>query len=82
MAPILMYSKVSKIALRRDIFVFGCLIKVADKNKSATAYKHTYGNDLGDTSRSYPEDGMTSGTIGARNGEASQGVEQRRTQDN
>jgi hypothetical protein len=79
MVPIPTYSKVSKTALPDSVFI--CLIQMADKNKSATAYIHETGKDLGDTSRSYPEDITTSGTVEGRKEEVVSGVEQRRTQE-
>lgn len=54
---------------------------MTENNKSITAYIHKNGRSLGDTSRSYPEDLMASGTVGARDGEVANGVEQRRTQE-
>ncbi|GLI75084.1 hypothetical protein PoHVEF18_003335 [Penicillium ochrochloron] len=52
-----------------------------DKNKSATACIHETGKDLGDTSRSYPEDITTSRTVEGRKEEVVSGVEQRQTQE-
>jgi hypothetical protein len=50
---------------------------MADKDKSATADIHEKREGLGDTSRPYPEDSMTSGTLEARKGGIVNGVEQR-----
>lgn len=55
--------------------------KMTANNKSIMAYIHRNGRSLGDTSRSYPEDLMTSGTVGVRDVEVANLIEQRRTQE-
>jgi hypothetical protein len=79
MAPIPTYGKVSLHC--QEMFIFGQLMKLTDKNKSKTVYTDNNGKALVKGSRSYPEDLMTSGKVGRRKGEVANGVEQRRTQD-
>lgn len=79
MVLIPMYSKVNKIAF--PYFSSICLIKMADKNKSATVFLHEIGKDLGDTSRPYPRETMTIGAMRAGQGEVANSVEQRRKQE-
>lgn len=79
MAPIPTHGKVSLLC--QEMFGFGQLMKITDKNESKTVYTDNNGKALVKGSRSYPEDLMTSGNVGRRKREIAKGVEQRRPQD-